>query len=117
MRKTIILQQIGFIGIICIFITPAFSQHYEFTSGLYRIGYENGTQVLVVSDVNTHSPLGKYDITINSFEPDIVAAADGWVRWIVESHNFACHPAGNGQPCCWWNNNYVVMEHPNGEWS
>lgn len=111
------MRKIFLIGISLLTTLTLIGQHYEFSSGLYRIGYEDGTNVHVVSDVYSHDPLGKYDITTGAFDPFIVAAADGWIRWIEESHNGACHPAGNGDPCCWWNNNFVVIEHPNGEWS
>ena len=105
------------IGLSLSLAITAWGQHYEFTDGLYRIGYEDNVDIFVVSDVYTHDPLGKYDIVTDANDPDIVAAADGWVRWIVENHSDDCHPQGDGNPCCWWKNNYVVIEHPNGEWS
>ena len=93
------------------------SQHYEFSNGLYRIGYEDNVVINVYSDVYTHDPLGKYDILTSSNDPDIVAAAPGWIRWIEEDNFDDCHPGGDGNPCCWWKNNYVIIEHPNGEWT
>lgn len=93
------------------------AQQFAFSKGLYRIGYPNGTSVHVISDVWTHDPLGKYDIITDAALPNIVAAASGWIRGIEDSHSEECHENGNGQPCCWWFNNYVVIEHPNGEWS
>jgi hypothetical protein len=95
------------------------TQHYEFSRGLYRIGYETTTLIYVVSDIYTHDPLGKYDIITDGEDPDIVAAAPGWIRWIVEDFDTTCWSQDqNGNlTCCWMENNYVVMEHPNGEWS
>lgn len=104
-------------SIILISYNPGWGQHYEFSNGLYRIGYEDGVEIVVGSDVYTHDPLGKYDIGTNANDPDIVAAAPGWIRWIEEDNSDDCHPMGDGNPCCWWLNNYVVIEHPNGEWS
>ena len=94
-------------------------QHYEFSNGLYRPGYEDGVVVTVGSDVYTHDPLGKYDLLGNVSSPYIVAAADGWVRWIVEQYDTSCATVVNGQitSCCWQWNNYIILEHPNGEWT
>ena len=111
MRKYIL------VGLLLVIYLPIRSQHYEFSKGLYRIGYENNVSIFVVSDVYTHDPLGKYDFVTESNDPDIVAAADGWIRWIKEDEFDDCHPSGDGNPCCWWKNNYVIMEHPNGEWT
>jgi Peptidase family M23 len=104
--------------IIILFSTSGIGQHYEFSNGLYRIGYQDNTPVSVVSDVYTHSPLGKYDIVTDANDPYIVAAADGWIRWIEEEYDEACYMVINGEVhCCWEHNNYIVIEHPNGEWS
>ena len=94
-------------------------QHFEFSAGLYRIGYENNVSLTVNSDVYTHDPLGKYDLVTGSNDPDIVAAAPGWIRWIEDEFTQSCYQEyGNGDvDCCWEMNNYVVIEHPNGEWS
>jgi hypothetical protein len=104
-------------GLLIISFNPLKSQHFEFSRGLYRIGYENNVVTTVNSDVYTHDPLGKYDLVTDANDPDIVAAADGWIRWIKEDESDDCHPLGDGNPCCWWKNNYVIMEHPNGEWT
>lgn len=90
------------------------AQHFGFSSGIYRIPYANNVDLDVHSDVYSHSPTGKYDLLTDASQPVIVAAADGWVRWIVEEFDTTCH---NGTTCCWEFNNYVVIEHPNGEWS
>lgn len=105
------------ISIIFIFANSGWGQQYEFSNGLYRIGYEDAVPIYVVSDAYTHNPPGKYDIITDSDDPYIVAGADGWIRWIVEGYSESCPPEYEGGPCCWEDNNYVVMEHPNGEWS
>ena len=105
----------------CIFITSCCmtfqvtAQHYEFSSGLYQLPYADLTEIHVFSDVYTHSPRGKYDLLTPASNPTVVAAADGWVRWIQESFDTTCHN-GSGN-CCWEYNNFVIIEHPNGEWS
>lgn len=98
-------------------VTALSAQHFKFSDGLYRIAYADDTPVTVTNDIWHHDPLGKYDIVTDVSPALIVAAAPGWVRWIEEDNTEECHPNGNGEPCCWWFNNYVVIEHPNGEWS
>jgi murein DD-endopeptidase MepM/ murein hydrolase activator NlpD len=102
-----------------IVIAPASAQHFGFSSGLYRLPYATATIVEVGSDVYTHSPVGKYDLITGASNPVVVASADGWVRWIQESFDTSCVTILNGNitSCCWEFNNYVVIEHPNGEWS
>ncbi len=75
-------------------------------SGLYRLPYEDGTEVKVTHGFEEHVPPGRYDLRGTSqAEPHrIVAAADGWVRFIVDSNeNKAEQPRRN---------NYVWIEHP-----
>jgi hypothetical protein len=66
--------------------------------------------VFVSSDIWTHNSPGKYDMSPPDANPLIVAAADGWFRAIQESFDTACF-------CCPQFNNYVILQHPNGEWS
>ena len=71
--------------------------------GTYRLPYADGTDVRVSRDFETHSPIGRYDLVGQGEETyAIVAAADGWIRFIVD-HNMI---SGGG------NNNYVWIEHP-----
>src|SRR3990170_8428595 len=98
------------------------AQHYGFSSGIYRIPYQNNIIVNVGSDVYTHDPRGKYDLTTAASNPPVVAAADGWVRWIEESFDTSCYTytiegSDTIVDCCWQQNNFVIIEHPNGEWS
>ena|SRR5687768_13361188 len=72
------MQQQILIALFVVIAIPLNSQHYEFSNGLYRIGYEDNVVIDVFSDVYTHDPLGKYDILTSSNDPDIVAAAPGW---------------------------------------
>ena len=101
--------------------TQLFGQFFpRFSEGLYRIPYQDFQQINMSSDVWTHNPLGKYDMQSFSSDKLIVAAGSGWIRGIQESFNVACYEQdedGNVTVCCWDKNNYVVIEHPNGEWS
>lgn len=96
----------------------ASAQVFRFSEGLYRVPYENGLNINMGSDVWTHNPPGKYDMWADDADKKIVAAADGWIRGIQESFDTACFVNNGGMiTCCWQLNNYVIMEHPNGEWS
>jgi hypothetical protein len=71
--------------------------------GTYRLPYADGTDVRVYQDFTTHNPLGRYDLKGKNGGPySAVAAADGWVRYIMDSN--IGHQTGD--------NNYVWIEHP-----
>jgi len=111
MKKLIALLGLGtlFLG------TPrAQSADVDNSQGLYRIPYFIGTQVLVTGDHLTHSPPNRIDMHgIDGTEPyRIVAAGDGIIRYIVDTNTKSCTEDG-----CSDYNNYVWIEHPNGEWT
>lgn len=84
---------------------------YELSDGIYRVPYLDGTTVFVNNDHFKHCPRASYDMNgINGAEYFIVAAADGWIRTIVDNNTEACED-------CSCPNNYLWIEHPNGEWS
>ena len=88
----------------------------ESSKGVYRIPYADGTDVRVGRDHNTHTPKGRFDINgTGGGTYRIVAAADGTVRYIEDGFDkrLSCKK-GDGQPR---NNNYVWIEHANGEWT
>ena len=71
--------------------------------GTYRLPYADGTQVYVSNDFTTHAPDGRYDLRgQDADEYTVVAAADGWIRHIVDSN--VGHGTGD--------NNFVWIEHP-----
>jgi murein DD-endopeptidase MepM/ murein hydrolase activator NlpD len=84
------------------------------SKGVYRIPFENGTSVKISRDFLTHTPLGRIDMVgTGGSNYKIVAAADGTIRYVVD--NFSKQiDSGSGEPCT---NNYVWIEHANGEWS
>jgi murein DD-endopeptidase MepM/ murein hydrolase activator NlpD len=94
---------------------------FELSRNLYRIPYASGTEIKITNDHFTHDPVGRYDMiginggvscTTNGYK--IVAAAGGVIRRLVDSHD------EHGPDCttnCEDYNNYVWIEHANGEWS
>ncbi|WP_226467280.1 peptidoglycan DD-metalloendopeptidase family protein [Luteimonas panaciterrae] len=86
------------------------------SQGVYRIPYTNGTEVEVSNDHIDHDPPGRIDMHGESGGPyKIVAAADGVVRFVVDGFNkrLDC----DGLAASEKKNNYVWIEHPNGEWT
>jgi Peptidase family M23 len=83
------------------------------SSGVYRIPYYDGTPVRCTADDTTHSPPNRIDLTAQGDDRFnlVVATGDGIVRLIVD--NF-CENRPGLDPC---NNNYVWIEHSNGEWT
>ncbi len=101
-------------------MTGAATAQNEKSKGVYRIPYENGTTVRVSRDHTTHTPVGRIDMSgkEGNGEYKIVAAADGTVRFIEDSFSKQVQndddPATPKEPCT---NNYVWIEHANGEWT
>lgn len=90
------------------------AQHFRLSDGLYRIPYSGGTTVEIITNVWNHSPLGCFDMLgRGGITYNIVAAAGGWIRAIRDFNDVAC----GGSSCCNDKNNYIILEHPNGEWS
>jgi hypothetical protein len=117
---------------------------FELTDGIYRIPYSDGTDMTVNQDHHTH---GGDDGNKDRFDleagigSEIAAAASGWIRVIVDFNGNSPgagdgvdingnpqddtleHSCGNNPPentvvgRCSDYNNYVWIEHPNGEWS
>ena len=116
---------------------------FTFSTGIYRIPYPDGTNVTITRDHHTHTPVDRIDMAVGTGTP-IVAAASGIIRAIVDVHgNFPGpgdgvdingnaqndaleHSCQDGTPAvqnsvvvgfCSDYNNYVWVEHPNGEWT
>ena len=93
----------------------------EKSKGVYRIPYENGTTVKVTRDHTKHTPVGRLDMVGTGAaggEYKVVAAADGTVRFIEDSFSAQVQNDDDDEtpnkPCT---NNYVWIEHANGEWT
>ena len=84
---------------------------YELSNGIYRIPFANGTEVTITNDHFNHCPRGRIDMVGNNGS-SIVAAADGWIRFIEDDNTQQCDC---GETFCL--NNYIWMEHANGEWT
>lgn len=91
------------------------------SDGVYRIPYENDTDIRVTRDHLTHSPArDRIDMVGINAGPlySIVAAADGTIRFIEDSNDINCTSNEEVAPAkCADFNNYVWIEHANGEWT
>ncbi|MBC8047218.1 MAG: peptidoglycan DD-metalloendopeptidase family protein [Fimbriimonadaceae bacterium] len=88
---------------------------FELSNGIYRIPYIDGTDVQINNDHLNHCPRGRIDMVGEggtSSPYKIAAAADGWIRAIEDDNNIQCDCSETS--CA---NNYVWIEHPNGEWT
>lgn len=87
---------------------------YELSKGVYRIPYADGTTVKITNDHFNHCPRGRIDMVGKSGSSPykIAAAADGWIRAIEDDNSIQCNCKKTN---C--RNNYVWIEHPNGEWT
>jgi hypothetical protein len=104
-----------------LFATNAAAQPlFEMSRNIYRVPYLSGLDVHISRDQFNHSPQGRFDMSGTgngsscSNNYSIVAAAAGYVRRIVDNHDV------HGPSCtenCSDFNNYVWIEHANGEWT
>jgi hypothetical protein len=89
---------------------------YELSHGVYRLPFVDGTELEVTCDHLSHCPRGRLDLIGTGGDVDgeyhIAAAADGWIRAIVDNHSVQCDCSVDD---C--ENNYLWMEHPDGEWT
>lgn len=108
------------IAFLLVVLQLAGQPQFELSRNVYRLPYFNGITVTVNNDHYTHDPLGRYDLKGSGFGGScgatypIVAAAEGIIRRIVDNHNV------HGPDCsfnCTQYNNYVWIEHANGEWT
>jgi murein DD-endopeptidase MepM/ murein hydrolase activator NlpD len=133
---------------------PQFSHgSFQQSAGIYRIPYADGVDIRVTNDHHDHSPVNRIDMAGLQANRQIVAAAAGTIRAIVDWHGnsnglgdglaadssgpqlgggddsleHSCQDAldaGNNRipnsvvvGLCQQYNNYVWIEHPNGEWT
>jgi murein DD-endopeptidase MepM/ murein hydrolase activator NlpD len=113
---------------------------FQLSVGIYRIPFADGTGMVVGADHHTHSPVDRIDMTANGGAAPVVAAASGIIRFVVDIHGDS-NGNGNGMDItgavnpghdalehscqddttvvgvCTDYNNYVWVEHPNGEWT
>lgn len=85
------------------------------SQGVYRLPYADGTQVKVFADFITHTPRGRLDLyAVSGEEPyRVVAAAAG--RMVAIQDSYSKQQDGRTAGVC--QQNYVWIEHPNGEWT
>lgn len=93
---------------------------FEMSRNIYRVPYLAGLDVYITRDQFNHTPQGRFDMSGTgngsscSNNYTIVAAAAGYVRRIVD--NYDVHGPDCTENCSNYNN-YVWIEHANGEWS
>jgi murein DD-endopeptidase MepM/ murein hydrolase activator NlpD len=84
----------------------------------YRIPYVDGTKVKVSRDFYDHDPIGKTDMHgVGGGPHRVVAARAGTIRFLEDSRSKNQHILRwlrNTDDCF---NNYVWIEHDNGEWT
>lgn len=85
------------------------------SQGSYRLPFADGTRVKVFDDFSTHRPMGRIDLYAIDGRPPyaVVAAADG--RIVAIQDGYSEQLSGRAAKDC--HNNYVWIEHPNGEWT
>ncbi|MDP3739045.1 MAG: M23 family metallopeptidase [Hyphomonadaceae bacterium] len=85
------------------------------SAGLYRLPYADGISVKVFDDFNSHRAIGRIDFfaTGDKRPFSVVAAASGRIAAIQDTYTE--QQSGRAAKDC--RNNYVWIEHPNGEWS
>lgn len=113
-----IFLKIAAVSLICCSMQVLNAQVHH-SEGIYRIPYADGTSVNVTRNHQTHFIdaantilKARIDMKDMSGSDSIVAASDGWIRAIVDNFLFRldCDTTTS-------NNNYVWIEHPNGEWT
>ena len=106
------------------------------SKGRYRLPYANGITMRANNDHTNHpASLNRIDLGgRNGANYAVVAVADGWLRIIEDDNTLWCPNAAPGDPdpcagqtnCCERDdatcnancrNNFVWIEHPNGEWT
>jgi hypothetical protein len=111
--KAVYLQSLVLMSLALGLSTSALA--FEKSKGVYRIPFADGTTVKVANDFNDHKPIGRIDMSgkNGNGEYKIVAAADGYVRFIEDQYSKQVD-SSTGEPCT---NNYVWIEHENGDWT
>src|SRR5262245_46844761 len=97
------------------FIGGASAQAYQDSRGVYRLPYEDGTQISIDGDGDPVHHSAAADLNGAGSSNGlyfIVAAADGVVRRVQDGFSQTGRKKEDG---C--NNNFVWIEHANGEWT
>lgn len=102
---------------VCVLLLSGHAAAQTPSKGVYRIPYADGTDIKVTNDHIKHDPPGRIDMSGKGGGPyRIVAAADGVVRHVVDGFDkriSGCKDLAASEK----KNNYVWIEHPNGEWT
>jgi hypothetical protein len=119
--KKEIMQRLAFFILMILAASGVKAQPlFELSRNVYRVPYLGATDVHISRDHLNHNPVGRYDMSGQdngsscSSNYVIVAAAEGTIRRIVDNHNTK---PPDCDPNCADFNNYIWIEHANGEWS
>ena len=102
---------------------PASANHaFTLSTNVYRIPFLDNTLVTVTRDHHDHMPVMDRIDMVGPNGSTIVAAADGIIRAIVDNHGddpeeHSCTDDATVDGICSDYNNYVWIEHVNGEWT
>lgn len=108
-------QPVSFSLVACAALLSGNASAIDLSKGVYRIPYADGTEVKITRDHVQHGK-GRIDMVGRGDRPyRIVAAADGIIRFIEDGYDqrIDC----SGKPISEQKNNFVWIEHANGEWS
>jgi murein DD-endopeptidase MepM/ murein hydrolase activator NlpD len=103
------------IAVCCAFVGTDAAEQSPTSKGIYRLPYNDGTEVKVFDDFESHRPIGRVDLfAVSGATPFlVVAAAPGRVMAIQDK--YSARQAGLAASAC--QNNYVWIAHENGEWT
>ncbi len=104
----------------CAALLPLSASALDSSKGVYRIPYADDTKVRISRDHIQHGK-GRIDMVGTGGAPyKIAAAADGTIRFIEDGYDkrIDCKkPNGDSIPVSEQKNNFVWIEHANGEWT
>ena len=126
-RRAVAMAAVGTAAAVVGALAPldaARADHGEFeaSQGIYRIPYADGLDVTPSNDHHNHpNVLNRVDLVAGA-GTTIVAAASGIIRAVVDQHGddpeeHSCLDSDTVPGDCSDYNNYVWIEHPNGEWT
>jgi len=117
------LRALPVVVLLAITQAPMSADHvFTLSSNVYRLPYITGTLVLVTKDHHTHGPNKDRIDMVGPDGATVVAAADGIIRGIVDSNGLlsaehSCQDDDDVAGLCTDYNNYVWIQHLNGEWT
>jgi murein DD-endopeptidase MepM/ murein hydrolase activator NlpD len=118
MQQIMVLKKTSILVLCCAAVSTSAADQagaQAASEGVYRLPYADGVSVKVFDDVTTHRPQGRIDLfAVGGERPyKIVAAARGRVAAIQDRYQ----EKQTGRAAAECRNNYIWIEHENGEWT